>query len=75
MLAFRQAYERAVRRAVTTGEMVDMSFIHSIQRGEQHIPCFGRLEEYCPHTTCRWHHQCMALLGQSTGGKRAVVSV
>lgn len=64
MLSFREAQERALRHAVTTGQMADMAFIHAIQRSNGHMPCFGRMEEYCSHTTCRWHAACMGLLEQ-----------
>lgn len=74
MLSLREAHERALRHAVLTGQMADMSFIHSMQRADGHIPCFGRMEEYCPHTTCRWHPACMSLLRQSVARSRPALA-
>lgn len=62
MLDFHSASDRAVRYAVETGHMPNMSLIHARQRGEGYEPCFGRAVERCPRPQCRWFHQCMALL-------------
>ncbi len=62
MLSYPAAHERALRRAISTGELAEMSFIHSIQEAEGTFPCFGRMEEPCDKVTCRWYAECMALL-------------
>ncbi len=62
MLTVSEARERAMRRAVETGELADMQFIHAIQSSEGVAPCFGRMTGPCDRVTCRWHKQCMALL-------------
>lgn len=61
MLDLHVARDRAIRRAIATGEMPNLDLIQTIQQSEGHRPCFGRADEYCPYTTCRWHLQCMAL--------------
>jgi hypothetical protein len=62
MLDIHIARDRAVRRAIDTGDMPNIDLIHAIQRMEGLRPCFGCMEEQCPHATCRWHSQCMALV-------------
>ena len=62
MLDFYEARDRALRMAIATGEMADINLIHAIQREEGCEPCFGRAEQRCAHTSCRWHCQCMALV-------------
>jgi hypothetical protein len=62
MLDIHIARDRAVRRAIDTGDMPNIDLIHAIQRTEGLRPCFGRAEEHCPCGTCRWHSQCMALV-------------
>jgi len=62
MLTYPAAHDRALRRAISTGELAEMDFIHSIQEAEGVFPCFGRMEEPCDKVTCRWHEECMALL-------------
>jgi hypothetical protein len=61
MLDIHIARDRAVRRAIDTGEMPNLDLIQTIQRTEGSRPCFGRAEEQCPQLNCRWHSQCMAL--------------
>jgi hypothetical protein len=61
MLDLHVARDRAVRRAIATGEMPNLDLIQTIQLSEGHRPCFGRADEYCPYTACRWHLQCMTL--------------
>jgi len=75
MLDIRTARDRAVRRAVETGEMPNLDLIHQIQKTEGHHPCFGRCEGFCGEVRCRWHGQCMALSSYSvkpapSGGRR-----
>lgn len=62
MLSFPAARDRAIRRAVETGTLAEMDFIHSVQEAEGLLPCFGRMESRCEHVTCRWYAECMALL-------------
>jgi hypothetical protein len=62
MLSFSAAQDRALRRAIETGELAEMSFIHSVQEAEGIAPCFGRMEGPCEKATCRWYAECMALL-------------
>ncbi|HVP11256.1 MAG TPA: hypothetical protein VMV94_08745 [Phycisphaerae bacterium] len=71
MLDIHIARDRAVRRAIATGEMPNIDLIQTIQRTEGHRPCFGRAEEHCPHATCRWYVQCMALLTYQPRAGRA----
>jgi hypothetical protein len=61
MLSLDDASDRAMRRAIETGEMADMSFIHTVQRAEGYQSCFGRTEEPCPQMRCRWNAECVAL--------------
>ena len=61
MLSLANANHRAVRRAVETGEMAEMDFIHTLQRAGGHAPCFGRTEEPCSQMGCRWYAECVAL--------------
>ncbi len=62
MLTFPAARERALRHAVETGEMAEMSLIHAIQEAEGFAPCFGRMEGPCSRVSCRWYAECMALV-------------
>jgi hypothetical protein len=62
MLTIQQAKGRALRRAVSTGQMVDMALVHRIQKTEGNPVCFGLAEAHCDRVTCRWHSECMALL-------------
>lgn len=61
MLDVHTARDRAVRRAIQTGEMPNLDLIHTMQKAEGCQPCFGRTESPCAETICRWHEQCMAL--------------
>ena len=63
MLSLTDARDRSMRRAVKTGEMAEMDFIHTIQQAEGHQACFGRTREPCPQIGCRWHAECAALAG------------
>ncbi len=63
MLPYHLAKARALRHAIETGLLAEMDLIHSIQSQEGHEPCFGRMENHCPQTQCRWHAECMALAG------------
>ncbi len=65
MLDRRAANDRAVRYAIRTGQMPNISLIQTIQGMEGHEPCFGRVESQCPRTHCRWHEPCMALMASS----------
>ena len=62
MLSIREAKDRAVSRAIRTGELPNIDLIHQIQRFEGHAPCFGRCERACPETGCPWYARCMVLL-------------
>lgn len=62
MLSFPDARDRALHRAVETGILCDMGFIHAVQEAEGTIPCFGRMDKPCSRVSCRWHAECMALL-------------
>jgi hypothetical protein len=61
MLSLADARDRSMRRAIETGEMGEMEFVHAIQRAERHKVCFGRMEEPCSRIGCRWHAECVAL--------------
>ncbi len=61
MLSLADAHDRSMRRAIETGQMAEMDFIHAVQRAEGHQPCFGRMQESCPRIACRWHAECAAL--------------
>ncbi len=62
MLSVEIAKERALRRAVETGEMPNWELIHDIQKYEGFRPCFGLAEAECARPHCRWYRECMALL-------------
>ena len=61
MLDFRSARDRAVRRAIVTGQMPNMDIIHARQKMEGFEPCFGRSEKVCQRTGCKWHGDCAEL--------------
>lgn len=61
MLEMHVARDRAIRRAIETGEMPNFDLIHTIQKTEGYSTCFGRSEAFCGQLVCRWHPQCMAL--------------
>jgi len=61
MLEMHVARDRAVRRAIETGEMPNFDLIHTIQKTEGYSACFGRSETFCGRVVCRWYPQCMAL--------------
>jgi len=61
MLSYPIALSRAIRRAVQTGELAEMEFIHTVQAAEGFQTCFGRVEGPCARVTCRWYRECMAL--------------
>ena len=65
MLSIRDARDRAVQRAILTGELPNLDLIHQIQRFEGGAPCFGRLDRECANTSCAWYDQCMALLAKT----------
>lgn len=62
MLSFPAAHERAIQRAIDTGTLAEMDFIHSVQQAEGVMPCFGRMEDSCRNVTCRWYGECMLLV-------------
>ncbi len=62
MLSYAAARDRALRRAVQTGTLAEMDFIHDVQQAEGLVPCFGRMEMPCDRVACRWYAECMALL-------------
>ena len=62
MLTFQEARQRALRRAIDTGDLAEMDFIHAVQEAEGLAPCFGRMEGPCERVSCRWYQECMALL-------------
>jgi hypothetical protein len=62
MLTVREAKDRAVERAICTGDLPNIDLIHTIQRADGLQPCFGRPERQCPNTRCPWYTQCMALV-------------
>ena len=62
MLEYHVASDRAVRYAIETGRMPNISLIHEMQRAEGFETCFGRAVTHCERTHCRWHGECMALL-------------
>ncbi len=78
MLDILAARDRAVRRAVETGLMPNIDLIHAHQRREGFEPCFGRTENVCHCSDCRWFEECAALamfkprsrLGTPRGGRR-----
>lgn len=41
--------------------MPNMDLIHARQKMEGFEPCFGRAENTCHRTGCRWHGDCAAL--------------
>ncbi len=61
MMEIRAARDRAVRRAIETGEMPNLDLIHTMQRAEGNQPCFGRADGACRQHVCRWHGECAAL--------------
>jgi hypothetical protein len=61
MLDFRSARDRAMRRAIETGQMPNMDVIHARQKLDGFEPCFGRSENVCQRAGCRWHDDCAAL--------------
>jgi hypothetical protein len=62
MLSFRAATDRATRRAIATGDAVNIHIIHASQRSEGYEPCFGRAVDRCEQTHCAYHEKCMALI-------------
>lgn len=78
MLDILAARDRAVRRAVETGIMPNIDLIHAHQRREGFDPCFGRTENVCHRSGCRWFEECAALavfkpqsrFGTPRGGRR-----
>lgn len=61
MLDLRAARDRAVWRAVETGDMANMDLIHARQEKDGFIPCFGRSEAVCSQSHCSFHTECAAL--------------
>ncbi|MFH1416885.1 MAG: hypothetical protein ABII12_01160 [Planctomycetota bacterium] len=61
MLDHMAARDRAIRRAIETGHMPNIDLIHQSQKREGFQPCFGRSEEACHSTHCKWHGDCAAL--------------
>ncbi len=61
MLDLRAARDRAVWRAVETGEMANMDLIHARQVKDGFTPCFGRSEGVCSQKHCCFHAECAAL--------------
>jgi len=51
---------RAVRMGVSTGDMPDVDFIWSVQRGEGADECFGQ-GLTCQNKICCWRKDCKAL--------------
>jgi hypothetical protein len=74
MLSLTQARDRAVRRAIETGELANMDFIHMIQRAEGFQPCFGLTENRCFQGGCRWHPECVALAETRTFARESSLS-
>jgi hypothetical protein len=72
MLSLTDARDRSIRRAIETGEMAEMDFIHAIQQAEGHKACFGRTQERCPKNGCRWHGECAALADTEAFPRRLV---
>lgn len=71
MLEIHIARDRAVRRAIDTGEMPNLDLIHTMQRTEGNNPCFGRVESHCHQVVCRWHGPCMKLATYSPASRTA----
>ena len=61
MLNIQTAQDRATRRAIETGEAVNLHVIHATQRAEGYQPCFGRAVEPCTQSDCAYYDTCMAL--------------
>jgi hypothetical protein len=61
MLDIPAARDRAIRRAIETGQMPNMDLIHATQRSEGFEPCFGRCTHTCDRHSCRWYADCAAL--------------
>ena len=61
MLDIHAARDRAIRRAIATGQLPNIDLIHAIQKSEGYRQCFGRCRSSCPEMICRWHTDCMAL--------------
>jgi hypothetical protein len=76
MLSIRAANDRAIRRAIRTGELANADLIHRTQRSEGFSPCFGRSEQKCTRTDCRWLAQCMALqaFDETPNGRAALTT-
>ena len=62
MLSVREARDRAVQRAIRTGELSNIDVIHQTQVADGNEPCFARLEVPCRRTQCKWFDACNALL-------------
>jgi hypothetical protein len=74
MLSLDDACDRAMRRAIKTGEMAEMDFIHAIQQAEGHQACFGRAEGPCARVGCRWHVECAELANTEAFGGELVLT-
>jgi len=72
MLSCSIARSRALRRAVQTGHLAEMDFIHTIQASEGCDSCFGRMETVCGRFNCRWHEECAELSLVSPAPREAV---
>ncbi len=76
MLNIHAARDRAVRRAIETGDMPNLDLIHTMQKAGGYTPCFGRAEGACHETVCRFHGECTSLAGYEvkpvmpTGGRK-----
>lgn len=74
MLDVHVARNRAVCRAIETGEMPNFDLIHTMQKADGYQPCFGRTEEFCHETVCRWHGDCMALTNFGSQARPSIAS-
>ena len=72
MLDVHTARGRAAQYALQTGQLSDMNLIHTMQRYDGFEACFGRALGVCPHSHCRWHRECMALMAFSPTEARGI---
>lgn len=60
MVPTKTVKHRAVLMGIKTGDMPEVDFIWSAQKGLGHDACFGQGSE-CQDHTCRWRSQCCSL--------------
>jgi len=61
MMSKRDAMNRAVNLAITTGQMPNLSLTWAFQKDEGSKQCFGRIND-CDSNNCRWLDQCKQIV-------------